>query len=333
MKKSKTVHRFKFVLGAAAWLLAASTQVQANTFGYTNGNVLICFRKADPTTHNSLGGNDLVVNAGPIAYFTNLAPNTKVTITSYTGGQLGQVATNSIGWSAWAFFDESLGATPNTLFMTKPRASLNIQTTPYAIKSHNSYGYVIGDLGPIVKGAMDNANYSTSNSPLAVLESDSWNEGEGSSLSYFSGLGPTFDFYASFQADPEQYTAANFTTSGSPVRADFYWLYPSSAPNLKATFLGYFEMSTNGVMTYTAYPSPSVDAPTILSFRRANTTSTVTFTTGTAGTYTLRGTNSLTSGTSKTNWPAISSVAGDGSSHSLSDVTTSTGKFYIITAQ
>jgi len=75
--------------------------VRGNTFAYTNGNVLICFRKANPTTYASLGGNDLVVNAGPINYFTNLAPNTKVTITAYTGGQLGQVATNSVGWSAW----------------------------------------------------------------------------------------------------------------------------------------------------------------------------------------------------------------------------------------
>lgn len=332
MKKSKIVHRLKLVLCAAATLLAASTQVQATTFGYTNGNVLLCFRKADPTTYNSLGGNDLVVNIGPIAYFTNLSANQKVTIANYTGTQLGQVATNSVGWSAWAFFDESLGATPNTLFMTRPRASLNIKTAPYAIKSHNSYGYVIGDLGSIVQGAMDNAanNYSTFSSSSAVLESDSWNEGEGSSLSYFSGLGATFDFYSSFQADPEQYTPANFTTSGKPLRSDFYWLYPSSAPNLKAIYLGYFELSTNGVMTYTAYP---VDAPAIVSFTRNGTTSTVTFTTGTIGTYTLRGTNSLTSGTSKTNWPAISSVAGDGNNHSLSDVTASGNKFYIITAQ
>lgn len=307
--------------------------VRGNTFGYTNGNVLICFRKANPTTFASLGGNDLVVNAGPIAYFTNLAPNTKVTITAYNGGQLGQVATNSVGWSAWAYFDESLGGRTNTLFMSKPRISLNNQTAPYNIRNHNSYGYVIGELGAIIQGAMDNVNYSPSNSTLAVLESDSWNESEGLSLSYYSGLGTTFDFNGSFQADPEQYNPANFTTSGNPLRSDFYWLYPSSASGLKAVFLGYFELSTNGVMTYTAYPSPAVIAPTILSFTRSNTTSTVTFSTGSAGTYTLRGTNSLTSGTDMTNWPAINSVGGDGSNHALQDINSSTNMFYIITAQ
>ena len=321
----------KVVLFSAVLVTAGS--VRGNTFAYTNGNVLICFRKANPTTYASLGGNDLVVNAGSISYFTNLAPNTKVTITAYTGTQLSQVATNSVGWSAWACFDEVADPTAtNTLFMTKPRTSLNVQTSPYNIRTHTSYGYVIGELSPIVQGARDNANYSaTYNTSLAVLEPDSWNE--VLSLSYYTGLGTTFDFGGSFQADPEQYNPANFTTSGNPLRSDFYWLYPSSASNKKAVFLGYFELSTNGVMTYTAYPSPTVVAPTIISFTRTGSTSTVTFTTGNSGTYTLRGTNSLTSGTPSTNWPAITSVGGDGSNHSLSDVTTSTGTFYIITAQ
>jgi hypothetical protein len=320
----------KVVLFSAILVTAGS--VRANTFAYTNGNVLLCFRKANPTTYASLGGNDLMVNIGPISVFTNMTANTKMTITGYTGTQLAQVATNSVGWSAWTYFDESITGT-NTLFMTRPRTSLNNQTAPYAIQNHNSYIQVISKMGAIVQGAIDNANYSAFNSSSAVLESDSWNEGEGGSLSYYSGLGTTFDFNGSFQADPEQYNPANFTTSGNPLRSDFYWLYPSSASKLKAVFLGYFELSTNGVMTYTAYPTPALVTPTILSITRTGTTSTVTFTTGSSGTYFLRGTNSLTTGTASTNWPSISSVAGDGSNHSLSDVTTSTNKFYIITAQ
>ncbi len=312
-------------------VLFAAGSVRANTFAYTNGNVMLCFRKADPTSHASLGGNDLVVNIGPITYYTNLAANTKVTITAFSGGQLSRVATNSVGWAASAYFDEILDPTKtNTLYMTKARTSLNSQTQPYNIRTHNSYGYVIGALEAIAQGAIDNANYSPSNSTSASVEPDSWNESEGLSLSFYSGLGTTLDFNASFQADPEQYNPANFTTSGTPKRADFYWLYPSSASGLKAVFLGYFEMSTNGVVTYTAYP---LVTPTIKNFGRTNTTSTVTFTTGTSGTYFLRGTNILDSGTAMTNWPAINSVAGDGNQHSLSDVTTSTQKFYIITVQ
>ena len=320
----------KVVLFSA--VLVAAGSARGNTFAYTNGNVLICFRKANPTTYASLGGNDLVVNAGPISVFTNMTANTKMTITGYTGTQLAQVATNSVGWSAWAYFSEvDDSSKTNTLYMSKPRTSLGTQTQPYNIRSHTSYGYVIGEMGAIVQGTIDNANYSVANSSSAVLEPDSWNEVLSSS--YYTGLGTTFDFSGSFQADPEQYNPANFTTSGNPRRSDFYWLYPSSASNLKAVFLGYFELSTNGVMTYTAYPTAIPDQPTIIGFGRTNTTSTVTFTTGTSGTYVLRGTNTLASGTSLTNWPVITSVAGDGNYHSLSDVTTSTKKFYVITAQ
>ena len=322
----------KAVLFSAVLFVAGA--VRGNTFSYVNGNVLLCFRKADPSSHASLGGNDLVVNIGDISYYTNLAANTKVTITAYSGGQLSRVATNSAGWSAWAYFSEDDDpATTNTLFVSKARTSLGAQTVPYNIRTHNSYGYVIGSMGAIVQGAIDNANYSASNSTTAIVEPDSWVETEGASLSYYNGLGAGFDFNGSFQADPEQYNPANFTTSGSPKRADFYRLYPSNASGLKAVFLGYFEMATNGVMTYTAYPSPVPDMPVILNIGRTNTTTTVTFTTGTSGTYTLRGTNSLTAGGASTNWPVVNSVAGDGNHHSLSDVTTATGKFYIITAQ
>ena len=127
MKKSKTIRFFKSILCVAALLLAALTQVQANTFGYTNGNVLICFRKSPS------GTTDLIVNAGPISYFTNLAPNTKVNINAYTGTQLGQVGTNNLAWSALAYFDNtaSPAALRNTIFMTNPRYDLNTQTTPY----------------------------------------------------------------------------------------------------------------------------------------------------------------------------------------------------------
>ena len=77
------------------------------------------------------------------------------------------------------------------------------------------------------------------------------------------------------------------------VRSDFYQLTPTSGYAL-GTWLGYFELSTNGAMTYVAYPSTT---PVITSITRSGTTTTINYTTGLYGTYTLRGTNSLTSGT------------------------------------
>ena len=314
-------------------ILAATGSAHANIFTYTNGNVLICFRKAPS------GTTDLIVNAGPIAYFTNLAPNTTMTITGYTGTQLGQVGTNNIAWSAWTYFDSTaISGLTNTLFMTSGRSDLNTQTDPYYRDTASAQGATINKLLSIVTGATDNANFSGLNTPTAVLESESYNV-NNSSVSYAIGLGVpilNYQFRGTFQSDPEQSTGTGFTTGATPVRADFYWIKPTANNDHSgppATFLGYFQFSTNGVMTYTAYPTPVVVAPTIISFTRIGTTSTVTFTTGSSGTYTLRGTNDAGLTTARTNWPAISSVGGDGSNHSLQDTTSSNDKFYVITAQ
>jgi hypothetical protein len=309
------------------FIASESTQLYANSFNYTNGNVLVCFRRA------ATGGSDLVVNAGPISYFTNLAPNTKVTLSSYTGQQLGAVGTNNIAWSAWAYFDST--ATPasvqETIFMSEPRSDLNTQSTPYYSDRASAQTQVISKLSSIVAGAINNANFSTTNSSTAVLESDSYNL-NNSALSYYVGLGSTLDFNQTFQAQPDQYTPANFVTSGTPVRADFYWLPPATG-GPDGIFLGYFELNTNGVMTYTAYPSAVVTAPSITGYVHSGTTNTITFTTGNGGTYTLRGTDNTGLTTARLSWPAIGSLSGDGASHSLQDVTAAVNKFYVITAQ
>jgi hypothetical protein len=101
-------------------------------------------------------------------------------------------------------------------------------------------------------------------------------------------------------------------------------------------FLGYFELSTNGALTYVAYPSvavPTPAVPVIKSISRNSGISSVSFTTGTFGTYTLRGTNSAGFATARTNWPAISSITGNGSIQTLQDTTSLDSKFYVITAQ
>jgi hypothetical protein len=97
------------------------------------------------------------------------------------------------------------------------------------------------------------------------------------------------------------------------------------------TWLGYFEFNTNGVMTYVAYPSTT---PVISSISRSGNTSTINYKTGLYGTYILRGTNSLTSGTAMASWPAIVTLSsGDNATHTITDTTTDDIRFYTITAQ
>lgn len=99
--------------------------------------------------------------------------------------------------------------------------------------------------------------------------------------------------------------------------------------------VAYNQYGTNfgSALSFTTTGGGTPAVPVILSIRRTNNVATVTFTTGGFGTYSLLGTNSLASGTPKTNWPAISTAAGTGSPVSLTDTNSSALMFYIISAQ
>jgi hypothetical protein len=98
----------------------------------------------------------------------------------------------------------------------------------------------------------------------------------------------------------------------------------------------YNEYGTNfgGDLTFTTASGSSAPAvPVITYFNRANNLTTIAYTTGNSGTYTLRGTNALANAGAQTNWPAIASVAGDGLIHTNTDADVGSIKFYVITAQ
>ena len=310
-------------------LLASLTtgEVRAGDLtGYANGDVLLCFRNG--------GSYDMVVDAGPVSTFTNLAPNQRYTIATYTGSQLGQLSTNSLSWSAFTWL------TDHTLYMTRARSSLNGQTSPWLDASAAVQGGTANRMATIVAGAQDAAIYSPEsayNSSTAEIEEDisTANPDYPTGVSYKEALFGAYgsDFNGTFQGNPENTTPSHFTTQGQVVRSDFYKLTPTSGYG-QATFLGYFELNTNGVMTYVAYPTAAPSTPVLKSFSRSGNVTTITYTTGLSGTYTLRATSNLASGMNPTNWPALQVLSsGDTSVHSTTDTTTDSARFYTITAQ
>ncbi len=289
---------------------------------YANGDILVCFRK---------GGNDMVVDAGQVSTLTNATVNQKIPITQYdTGSQLAAVGTNGVSWSAFTWLSD------NTLFVTRARTSLNSQTAPWPDATSPAQAGTVGRMVTIPPGALDQLNllvYPVSTA-TAVVEEDSsaGNPNYTDGASYHDALTGAYggNFNGSFAGNPENTTGNTFTTAGAVVRSDFYQMTPTSgfAPG---KWLGYFELSTNGALTYVAYP---VSVPVTKSISRLGNTSTIKFTSGVYGTYTLRGTNSLTSGTAMANWPVIATLtSGDNAIHSVSDTTTDDARFYVITAQ
>jgi hypothetical protein len=322
-----------------ALTLCAGAGVARAQFAYNdgigqNGDLLVCFRPAS-------GSYDLVVDCGSISVFTNLVVGQKITITNYySPSQLKHTGTNNLYWSAMAS-----ARPPGNIWVTRPRASLNTQSVPWPCKNSSQQGSAASQIDSIGDDASNIASggspfgTSPANSNTYVVEPEGGSSSGGFYNSYSFQIGANGNLGGAFWGDSsgvsvEQSTPASFTTAGQPVRADFYQLL-SASNGLPATYLGYFELSPSGVLTYTAGSSPTIlTAPQIVSYVHKGTTNTISFTTVSGGTYTLRGTNSAGLATAVTNWPAIgSSLAGNGLTNSLVEVITNNSRLYTITAQ
>jgi hypothetical protein len=327
--------KFKNSFWSCAALVAALTGNAEAQFNYNSGDVLVCFRNTSSQAY------DLIVDAGPVSTFASLPIGDKITITT---DQLGYAGTNNVAWCVCAATDNS--PVENT-WLTKPRDILNTQTSPLNSAIPNQQRKIAGDIDGYPSLSADVGSYYPStdllvNSATEAVETEAGHQtgGDvtGNCYAYWvedsvsGSLGNAGNFRGDAPAGfAEQTTPANFSTAGQPVRADFYQLLSNNSTN-SSTYLGYFEFSTNGVMTYTSGPSAAVvAAPTITSFTRSGTTNIITFTTVIGGTYNLIATNNLT--IPAASWPVIgSSVAGDGSPKSITNVTADALNYYRISA-
>ena len=309
-------------------ILALAGSAQATTFNFNSGDLLICFRQTGGGTY------DLVVDAGPVTTFTNLAVGQNITIspTYYTSTQLAKLGINNISWTAFAYFTTNVAnGLTNTVFMSDPWPDAVTQPDPWTrAPAVNNAGLIsyLSTVGNTAAAYVNTTNASTATASLVPenISTPPFN-------SYLSALGANLDFHGYFQADPEQSTGPTFTTGATPTRADFYELAPYAGfPGPNGVFWGFFELATNGVMTYTAGPpSLTVTPPTIVSIIHSGTTNTITFTTGLSGTYTLLGASNLT--VPRASWTVLGSIPGNGSPQSLTHVTAGPAMFYLISGQ
>jgi hypothetical protein len=318
------------LVALAALAGVTATEVSANAQTLTNytaggGDVLVCFRN---TLNN---GNDLVVDAGPVSTLIGYGHNTTNAVSGFTSNQLAQVSSSLlVNWSAMTWSNN------DTLFLTRARTDISRQSSPWRSKSAALQDYVASDMAGIPVGASDAyapVKYNANSTSTAVLEPDlTFNPTTGifsawyqNGVSYHTTVDPTenfqsTDFGGDFQGSPEN------TASSFPSRSDFYQINPGGA----VTLLGYFELNANGTMSYVAYPTTQ---PVIKSFTRSGNVSTITYTTGVYGTYTLRATSNLATAGSPSTWPAVTTLnAGDNNTYSFQDTDATGVKFYTITS-
>jgi hypothetical protein len=249
---------------------------------------------------------------------------------------------NNLNWSvSAAFFSTNLPGFPRgTLWVTNPRTNNSVQSAPYTRASQTVEQNVRQNILGIGSGAVNisgTLGAGTNNTVSYVREGIN----DPNDLSSF--IAGAFDmtlsdYQGQWQASVESITPASFT---SPVRTDLYESRPignadphTGLTNGPAYYVGYFELGTNGTVTFsraTAVTNPP-PAPT-LSFSRSGNTSTITFGTTNGATYNLIFTNLSGLTTARSNWPATGSpIIGNGGVTNFMDTTTDSNRVYSVKA-
>jgi hypothetical protein len=206
----------------------------------------------------------LEVNIGQAALYYNATPGATFTITNFTTAQLtsafGSTFAN-VSWSVSGGVNVAgdPNAPRNTLWLSAPRSDSAVQSAPWQPGSTTTQGNTVSPVLTVGSSAMSYSGLvsaGANNTATAVIVPD------GNPLSYHSVILDNGDF-GSFQGNIENTTPIPFTGDAF-VRSDLYTI----KPNIPAIYLGYFDLSANGTVTFTA--AGGVVAPPVIAI--ANTT-------------------------------------------------------------
>ncbi|MEN9573062.1 MAG: hypothetical protein RL514_917 [Verrucomicrobiota bacterium] len=252
MKKISTL----VVAGAGAMLMAQSAQA---TLAYSNGDMLLGFRKDSQSSN-------LEVNLGSVNQIINilgtgqtLSFSSKFTSGDITAGvgTAGSGSLNSAIWSVSAginALNQSGITAPNrTLWLTSGRgvnsADINTQTTPLQRASLSTQGNTVSPLLTIGTGfAAATGNAGSTTAAVVANGANSYADNIGSGN------------FGTFDSNIENTLGASFTSGGSVARSDYYQLTPGSG---NGTYLGYFELSQGGALSFVAVPESGTFAASI----------------------------------------------------------------------
>ncbi len=316
------------VLFSAAFTAAASTQAQTG-FQYNDRDLILGFRQPGGSS-----ASDLVVDLGQASIYYGLATGSSLTISNYTTANLSAAFPGGLDALYWSVSGDVHNSNTDTnyplytMWVTKPRANLNVQSTPWGPRSVYQQGPTCAKVSGIGNNAVTYggtvpAGPDNSTTQISIPPT--------SPYSYTTLIGAVGNYSGTFQGDVEQVTPFGFASGGVAVQADLYQLIPSAA---SAKLIGYFELETDGSMKFFAAPAAnSVPQPTITSIIQAAGTNTISFTSVTNGNYSLLATNEAGLGAPRSTWPVVKGpVTGNGSVSSLTDSSTDPIRYYSIKA-
>jgi hypothetical protein len=258
---------FQSLIRGASLLALAAGATQAQVFTYSNtSDALLTFRQSGTGS----SANDLVVNLGSVSQFRTFSGTT---FEVFSGSGLATAFNGTAGFGnlqvsvVSAIRSAALGLPAQTLFLTRERTALNTQTAPWTTRTSSSQGTIGGNIESIGNASVTLGS-STPSSVLAngVIEVPDSASGSptGRIGSGNTGGGPLGNLRGTFASTGVSGASVEFTTpvgftGVQTVRADFYELRPAASLNagVPATYLGYFELSGNGSVSFTAVPEPS----------------------------------------------------------------------------
>jgi hypothetical protein len=228
------------VAAGSLWSLNASAQLS-----YNQGDLLLGLR-------NPGAGNDLIVDIGPASQYVNATGPITISGTYYTPAQFtaSGLDFNNLYFSV---FGDTAG---NTLWATA--------NAPLVRHTSSSQSVAAGKFEAIAQGAADAGSFYTANaanSSSAVITPNGFSTGGGTDLSYTKGVLDPNSGAADFQyfsAVNEANTTPGFNTSPYFVTLNLYELdpYSNNTTQPPGTQLGYFELDSNGTLTFDTGVAP-----------------------------------------------------------------------------
>ncbi len=228
---------------------------QAHALEYRDRDLLVGFRQQGG------GVYEVMLNLGSIDNYKGLPPGS-VTNLSPVIAQALQAAfpdLNLLYFGAYGCVQGSEDAAhpAKTLYISAPRKSRTVQSTPWKRKSEIQFGASCNKISGMGSTAsVVSAGFSpdpVKNNDLLVIEP----AGTASSYSAFIGLGS--DLSGTFQGRVEVQTPADFATSAGAAFCDLYELQPGSG---NGTHLGYLALGVDGSLAFTA-PGGSPPVPSL----------------------------------------------------------------------
>lgn len=332
-------------------LIAMAEVGRAQPFTYTNNDLLLGFRK----TGSFQESYEVVVNIGKAINYVQAAPGANVSVPNFNLAQLtpGSFANlNHLNWSVLGFSKTNLtsllpGYVNNVLWLTVPRTSPGVQSTPPTRLSYSEQGGKVAvNINAIGANAVYLSGQTTSNQfNTAKFLREPVND-PSDLTSYIGGLASSSDSTLRdtwTQNNLELSTPASFTTC---LISDLYEVWPineshgfpvtdphtglTSGP---AYYVGYFQLCPDGTVTFVRASTTVTPPAPQLTLTRAGTTNLISFPSANGATYTLYYTNSSGLISPLSTWPVSpSTISGDGSTKTFTNSASDSDRFYRVGA-